>query len=206
MTTFENIKKLILATEINDRVVENSIIMDDNTKQAFKNLSQYTRNSLEEEPKVSSYGLNSLKIPLLTYWNESINPDTEFFWTGLRKSGIDYKREEPLRFALEKNRFRRVDQGMDARKNWNELKKLKEIQDNFTSIEISRIENIIAEDEQRRLDILKKCLRKKEIPQTQYLKFGECMAYMKNCSLWGKYFNENEVEELYRIWKNFKSK
>ena len=191
---------------MNDKVVDNSTIMEKKTKEAFKNLSKYTRDFLEKEPKMNSYGLNSLKSGLLTYWNESINPDTENFWTELKVNGIDYERKEPLKFALEKNQFRRVDQGMDARKHWSKLKKRKEITAKFTRAEIEQIETIIAEDENRRLEILKKCLRKNEIPQTQYLKFGECMAYINNCGLWDKYFNKEDVKVLYNIWTNFKSK
>ncbi|KAF5032267.1 hypothetical protein DSECCO2_619070 [anaerobic digester metagenome] len=206
MTTLGNIDKLILTTKINDKVVDRSTIMDEKTKEAFKNLSKYTRDLLEKEPKMNSYGLNSLKSGLLTYYNESINPDTESFWTELKVNGIDYERKEPLKFALEKNQFRRVDQGIDARKHWTELKNRKEITDKYSQTEIEKIETIIAEDENRRLEILKKCLRKNEIPQTQYLKFGECMAYMNNCGLWDKYFKNNEVQRLYDIWTNFKSK
>lgn len=206
MTTLKNIDKLIWTTKINDKVVDRSTIMDEKTKEASKNLSKYTRDFLEKEPKINSYGLNSLKSGLLTYWNESINPDTESFWTELKDNGIDYERKEPLKFALEKNQFRRVDQGMDARKHWSELKKRKEIIDRYSKTEIEKIETIIAEDENRRLEILKKCLRKNKIPQSQYLKFGESMAYMNNCGLWNKYFNKEEVEQLYDIWKNFKSR
>ncbi len=206
MTTLENTAKLILTTIINDNVVDGSSIMDEKTKEAFKNYSKHIRDLLEKEPKMNSYGLNSLKSTLLTYWNESINPDTESFWTELKVNVIDYDRKEPLRFALEKNRFRRVDQGIDARKHWSTLRNREEIKDRFTRAEIERIELIIAEDENRRLEILKKCLRKNEIPQTQYLKFGECMAYMNNCGLWDNYFTKEEVQQLYDIWTNFKSK
>lgn len=206
MTTLGNVEKLILTTEINYIIVESSIFMDEKTKDAFKNLSKYTRDFLENEPKINSYGLNSLKNELLTYWNESINLDTEKFWTELKRIGVDYERKEPLKFALEKNRFRRVEQGMDARKHWSELKNLKEIQQRFTKAEIEQIESIILKDEKQRFEILKKCLSKKEILQSQYLKFGECMAYLNNCKLWGKYFTEAEVEELYDIWNNFTSK
>jgi hypothetical protein len=206
MTTLGNTEKLALTTKINDKIVDSSVIMDDNTKEAFLNLSKYTRDFLEKEPKMNSYGLTSLKNGLLTYWNESINPDTEKFWAELKAQNIDYERKEPLKFALDKNRFRRVDQGMDARKHWTELKKLKEIKDNYTTSEIEQIENIISEDEKRRLAILKKCLIKKEIPKSQYLKFGECWAYMSNCELWDRYFNKDEVEELLNIWNNFESK
>ncbi len=205
MTTLGNIEKLILVTKINEKVVECSTNMDEKTKEAFRNLSKSTRDILEKKPKMNSYGLNSLKSGLLTYWNESINPDTESFWTELKVNGIDYERKEPLKFALTKGRFRNVHQGMDARKHWTELKKRKEITDKFSETEIEKIETIIAEDENRRLEILKKCLRKNAIPQTQYLKFGECMTYINNCLLWDMYFTKEEVQQLYDLWTNFRS-
>lgn len=201
-----NLEKLILTIKINDKVIDSSNIMDEKTKNGFKYLSKNVREFLEKDTKINSYGLNSLKSGLLKYWNESINPDTEIFWLELKNSGVDYERKEPLRFALEKQRFRVVEQGIDARKYWNELKKLKEVQQRFTDTEIDEIEDIILKDEKQRIEILKKCLRKKEIPQTQYLKFGECMAYAINCELFDKYFKKLEVDELYSIWINFKNK
>lgn len=69
MTTLGNLDKLILTTKINDKVVDSSTIMDEKTKEAFKNLSKFARDLLEKEPKMNSYGLNSLKVGLLTYWN-----------------------------------------------------------------------------------------------------------------------------------------
>ena len=142
---------------------------------------------------------------LLVYWNESIKPDTEAFWAELRKNNIDFERKEPLKFALTKKRFRTVEQGMDARNYWTKLKSQNSITESFTKTEIQEIDDIVAEDEKRRLEILKKCLNKKTIPQSQYLKFGECMAYFANCRLFDKYFTSGQVEELYDIWKNFKS-
>lgn len=206
MTTFGHKEKLWHATEIQDNLVDGSIVFDNQTKQAFKTQSKFIRDFLTNNPKANSYQLKSLTNELLTYWNESINPDTEIFWTELKDNGIDFERKEPLRFALTKKRFRNVEQGIDARKHWTELKNRKEITDKYSQAEIEKIETIIADDENRRFEILKKCLRKNEIPQTQYLKFGECMAYMNNCGLWEKYFNKEEVQQLYNIWTNFKSK
>ncbi|GAO43735.1 hypothetical protein FPE01S_02_08410 [Flavihumibacter petaseus NBRC 106054] len=206
MIILSNIEKLRLTAEINDKVVDSSMLFDTKTKNAFKRLSKQIKEILLNEPKITSYGLNTLKNSLLTYWNESIKPDTEKFWTELKLNGIDFERKEPLKFALDKKRFRQVEQGIDARNHWIELKNQKEIQQRFSITEIQEIEDIISKDENSRIEILKKCLRKKEIPQSQYLKFGECMAYATNCRLWDKYFSQSEVEELYIIWKNFRSK
>ena len=205
MTTLEHREKLWRTTEIHDNLIDVSTLFDDYTKQAFKTQSKIIRDFLTNNPKANSYQLRTLTNGLLTYWNESIKPDTEAFWTELRKNDIDFERKEPLKFALTKGRFRNVEQGMDARNYWIKLKGGKSIIDNFTQAQIQVIDKIISEDEQRRHDILKKCLIKKAIPQTQYLKFGECMAYFANCRLFDKYFTIGQVEELYDIWKNFKS-
>lgn len=206
MTTLGNIEKLILTTKINDKVVDSSNILDEKSKAAFKNLSKYTRDYLERESKINSYGLNSLKNELLTYWNESITPDTEKFWSEINANGINYERNEPLKFALNKKKFRQVEQGIDAKKYWPFLKTTNEIKNRFSETEIDIIDNIISADEKAKLEILKKCLRKNEIPQTQYLKFGECITYMNNCELWDNYFKKSEVTILHEIWKNFKAK
>jgi hypothetical protein len=206
MTTLGYREKLIQATQIHDNLVDISNVFDEQTKQVFKTLSKYIRDFLNNNPKANSYQLRTLTNELLIYWNESIKPDTEVFWTELRRNKIDFERKEPLRFALTKNRFRTVELGMDARNYWIYLKTQATITDNFTKTEIEKIDNIIIDDEKKRFDVLKKCLNKKAIPQTQYLKFGECMAYFANCRLFDKYFTTGQVEELYNIWTNFKSK
>jgi hypothetical protein len=204
VTTLGHTDQLLRTTEIHDKLVDSSTAFDDKTKQAFKKLSKYIRDFLTSNPKANAYQLRTLTNELLTYWNESINSDTEKFWADLQTNNIDIERKEPLRFALTKKCFRTVEQGVDARNNWAELRKLKSITDNFSNTDIEQIDSIIAEDERNRLDILKKCLRKKAIPPTQYLKFGECMAYFANCRLFDKHFTTDQVEELYDIWKNFK--
>ena len=205
MITFGHREKLWRTTEIHDNLVDTSTVFDGQTKQALKTQSNFIRDFLTNNPKANSYQLRTLTSELLIYWNESIKPDTETFWTELRKNNIDFERKEPLKFALTKKRFRTVEQVIDARNYWTELKSEKSIADNFTNAEIIEIDNIIADDEKSRLDVLQKCLSKKAIPQTQYLKFGECMAYFANCRLFDYYFTTRKVEELYDIWKNFKS-
>ena len=206
MTTFGHKEKLLLTTEISDNIVNSSSVFDEQTKRAFMDLSKFITNFLRNNSKANSYQLKSLTNELLAYWNENIKPDTERFWTELRKKGVDFERKDPLRFVLDKNKFRSVEHGIDARNYWSELKKFTTIKERFSKTEIEQIDRIIIEDESIRLGILKKCLKKKEIPQTQYLKFGECMGYFANCRLFDNYFKQEDVEELYSIWINFESK
>ena len=208
MTKTENIEQILRTVEIHEKIVNESTEMENDTKSHFLNLSEFTKNCLNDKSKTekfNSYQINSLKNELLIYWNETISVETEKFWTEVKNEKLNLERKEPLKFALSKNRFRNVEQGIGARKYWNSLKSLKSIKKEYLDLEIKKIDEIIVEDENKRIGILKKCLAKKNIPKSQYLKFGECMAYFANCGLFEKYLTEKEVTELYTIWKNFKS-
>jgi hypothetical protein len=197
--------KLIKTTEIQDNVVGVSTVLDTKTKQAFNQQSDFIRKFLTNNPKANAYQLKSLTSEILTYWNESINPDTERFWIEMKQNNIDFVRKEPLRFALAKGRFRNVEQGIEAKNYLGKLKHFPSFTNRYTQLEIERLDQIIEEDERKRLEVLKKCLAKNAIPQTQYLKFGECMAYFGRCHLFETYFSKVQVEELYTIWKDFES-
>ena len=197
--------KLLKTIEIQNKLVGNSNNFDNNTEEAFVNLGNYWIDRIGKE----SFTLTSIKSiasEILTYWKESIGMDTELFWTELQKNNIDFERKDELNFALEKGRFRRVDIGIGARKDWSVIKEFDSIQKRFSKEDIEKIDLIIDQDEKTRHEILRKCLRNNKITQTQYLKFGECWAYISNCELWDRYFNKDEVEELLNIWKKFESK
>ena len=198
------INKLLKTIEIRDNVVRTSTLLDDQAKQAYHQQSAFIRDILTNNPKATSYQLKSLTSEILAYWNESINPDTETFWAEMLRNNVDLERKQPLRFALEKGRFRNVEQGIDAKNYWGSLKQLSAIKNNYTQGEIEQLDRIIEEDEKKRHEVLKNCLAKKLIPQAQYLKFGECMAYFGRCKLFDAYFSNAQVDELFTIWKNFK--
>lgn len=200
-----NIDQLVRATEIQDRIVNASTLLDEKTKQALHNQSAFVRDFLVKKPIANSYEKKMLASELLTYWNETVNPDTEAFWSEMKLHCVDIERKDPLRFALDKGWFRNVEQGIDARNHWSSLKQLATVRDRYTQIEIERLDEIIEDDEKKRHQVLKNCLAKNAIPQTQYLKFGECMAYFGRCNLFEVYFSAEQVERLYEIWKNFKS-
>lgn len=133
--------------------------------------------------KLKSHEINSLKNELFIYWNESISEDVEQFWIKLKQLSIPFERKDPLKYALINNKFRRVDQGMGARNCWTAIKEMNSITERFTKSEIAQIDQIISDDEKNRLSILSKALAKKRILSSQYLKFGECMAYFESCKL-----------------------
>ncbi|MEP2280856.1 hypothetical protein [Maribacter sp.] len=208
MTKTEKIEQILKTAEIHERIVCESTEIDSKTKPYFLELSKFTKDCLNDKTKAgkfSSYQIKSLENELLTYWNETISVETEKFWSEILIQKLDINRKEPLKFALSKNRFRNVEQGIGARKYWRELKIIKSIKDQYSESEIKKIDQIIDEDEKNRIGILKKCLSKKTIPKSQYLKFGECMAYFTSCGLFDTYMTEKDVYELHEIWRNFKS-
>src|SRR5690554_1080593 len=191
--------QLLRTIQIQNDLLNDFDLFDPRTEEAIINLGIYWTERLKSEHFTLTQ-LKSITNDILTMWKETIGIATEMFWSELKKNNIDFERKDELNFALQKGRFRRVDIGMGAKKDWNVIKDFDSIKNRFSKDEIEKITNIIDLDEKTRLEILKNCLKKKEIPQSQYLKFGECMAYMSNCGLWDKYFAKTEVTELYDIW------
>lgn len=192
-------EKLFRTIQIQNDLLNDFDLFDLKTKEAIIDQGNYWTERLNTDDFTLTQ-LKSITNDILTMWKESIGIATEMFWNELKKNNIDFERKDELNFALQKGRFRRVDIGIGAKKDWNVIKEFDSVKNRFSKEEIEKISNIIDLDEKSRLEILKKCLRKKEIPQTQYRKFGECMAYMSNCGLWDKYFTKTEVKELYDVW------
>ena len=192
---------LLKSIDIQNRIIKDSHNFDDNTKTTFFNYS----NQLKEviQGKLTQTQIKSISKEFLVFWNEGIGPEVEAFWAELKDIGLEFERRDELEFALKNKRFRRVDQGIAAKKHWNDLKSTPNIIERFSADEISVISEVVSKDEESRHAILKKCLEKNSIPKTQYLKFGECMAYFSNCGLFEKYFRDEEIKTLYSIWNNF---
>jgi hypothetical protein len=194
-------EQLLKVIKIQDQIIASSSTLDEAIKNASLSHSKLIVELLTD--KLSLGQLESLAKDVMIFWQEGIGLEVELFWTELRVQNIDVERKDELNFALAQGRFRRVDQGMAARLHWSTLKSLASITRRYGDLELQKIDQIIAEDESKRLAILKKCLRKKSIAPTQYLKFGECMAYFATVELFYNYFTEDEVIELYSIWNNF---
>jgi hypothetical protein len=165
----------------------------------IKRINDFSRNG-----KQNLTIINSFKKEYLTFWNESISKETEMFWWKLENGKIEVERKEPFKYALLKNRFQNVHQGMDANKNWHSIKEFGYINKRFTENQIIKLQEIIEKDEKERLDLLKKCFERKKIPNSKYLRFGDSVNYFNNCNLFKKYFKSEEVVELMKIWQDYK--
>jgi len=192
---------------IGDEIINESENFHLKVKEQMTNYSEYIVeriNELSENGKPNLTFINSFKKDYLIFWNESVNKEAEIFWRKLEDEKIEVERKEPLKYALLKNRFQNVHQGMDARKNWNAIIEFGYINKRFTNNEIIKLEKIIDKDENDRLELLKKCFKTKKIPSTKYLRFGDSVAYFNNCELFNKYFKGEEVVELMKIWRDHK--
>ena len=194
------LEQLLMTIDIQNTVITDSKNFDVTTKEALISHADHIKELIKDKPTKTQ--LKALSGDLLTFWKESIGPEVETFWEQLNAKGIDFERKDELQFALQKGRFRRVDQGIAARRHWVSMKDLDTITNRLSPNDIAAISKIIDQDEIKRLEVLKKCLQKKSIPKTQYLKFGECMAYFYQCKLFYKHFSKDQVDELYNIWKN----
>jgi hypothetical protein len=190
--------------KIQDEIFDASTTIDEATKQGFRQRSFLLISTVANQPKLNAYGFKCLANELLIYWNNIISPDTEKFWDVLNSNNLPVKRKDLIKDALTKGRFKTVEQGIDARNNWAVLSGMILITERFSPEQINQIAQIIAADEQKRHAILQKTLSTGKIPKTQYLKFGECMAYFANCLLFSHYFTQAQTDELYRIWQDFK--
>ncbi|WP_454800920.1 hypothetical protein [Mucilaginibacter phyllosphaerae] len=199
-----NYSKIISSiVKIQDEVLDASSTIDEATKQALRQLSAVLLTATVNHPKLNAYQFKSITNELLYFWNESISANTEKFWDAIYINTQLINRKDQIKNTLLKGRFKSVEQGISARNNWELLKQTTQIRKRFQLEQINQVSQIIAADEQKRLTVLQKTLTTGYIPKTQYLKFGECMAYFANCLLFKQYFTKVETEELYRIWEDF---
>jgi hypothetical protein len=195
--------QLIELIQIQNSLVNDFDFFDPRTKELLVNNGLYWLDRLNNE-HFSMTQLKSITNDFLILWRESVGVAVELFWVEVKKHSIDFERKDELVFALQNGRFRNVFVGMGARKDWGLIQNFDSIKARFSKDEIHRISEIIALDEENRVNILKKCLKKKEIPRSKYLKFGECMAYIHDCELWENFFTKNEVDDLHEIWNSYK--
>lgn len=200
--------------EIEKQMFPIAFASDEKVMSAFlykKDLDKQIINESIEQKDLTMYALNSFVNGTLIYWNESIGVSIELFWQQVHLKNLPYIRKDPLAFALEKGRFRNVHQGRDARYNWKDLIDAKLLLSRYSEEEIARLDQIIKNDEANRVSLLKKCIKNNKVPGSQYLRFGDSVAYLTDGKLLddGAYkgtlleshFTEPEIRILDAIWK-----
>ena len=153
--------------KINNEIINSSKLLDKKTKNAFIYSSKQTEKILNDNKKLNSYQQKTLTNEFLIYWNETISLDCENFWNEIKKKGILLERKEPLQFLLKNQRFKFVEQAIQIKKYWNELKNLRSIKERYNKKEIDEIQNLSIQDKQKRKllleDICEKVFWKYEV-------------------------------------------
>ena len=204
---YNQANSLLKAIEISNQIFTKSKNVDNQKKIAFEALNNYSKTYLEnaiKNDKLTAHEVKSLESEFFKYWNESINQEVEFFWKEINKNQLPYQRKSPIKELLTKGKFRQVEQWIDLFNSLDELKKNKLLIKEFTRIEIEKFYKLVEAEEEKRFKLVNRCYQKKKIPFSQYLKFGESMAFLERCNLTKKYFTEKEREEIYEIWKSTK--
>lgn len=205
--TYNQSNSLLKAIEISRQIFVKSTNVDKQTKIAFEALNNYSKTCLEnaiKNEKLTAYEVKSLESEFFKYWNESINQEVEIFWDELNKNNLPYQRKSPIRELLTMGNFKQVEQWIDLFNNLEELNKNKFLNNQFSKSEIEKFYELVEAEEEKRFKLVNKCYQKKKIPFSQYLKFGESMAFLERCNLTKKYFTEKERDEIYEIWKSTK--
>jgi hypothetical protein len=199
-------QSLLAAMKIAEDVSTTSAIMTDEERAIALGLGAYSREVIEIGLKkgqgLTQYALKSLESELFKFWNEYLSEDTEKFWEEVTKQQLPFQRKHPLRELLDKGRLRFTEQWIALYNNFSQLENSLLLKKQFSMDEIKKIKEILEAEKQKRLNMVSKCFQKKKIPYSQYLQFGESMAFLENCNLTLKYFTPEQRDEIYAIWKS----
>jgi hypothetical protein len=188
--------------DINEHIANTTANSED--KVLLLEHGQYWRERLEvnktKYPEFfGSSTVKSIINDFLIYWNETIGLDSERFWQEIQKSGLNIKRKRSLRNVVKRGRFLDIHEVMSARNQWDELMCSEYIAIQFDDKEIAELVQIMRDDEAKRADLFRKCLRNNRLSKFDELRYCENMAYFTTYNLYKSYFTIHEIEEIRRI-------
>ena len=161
----------------------------------------------KEKPDLSS--VKSCISDIMSIWNNSVGILTELFWLQIEIRKLEIKRKDPLIQALEKGYLHHSIR-TETRYNWDGLIKSKLLETRFTNENLTNIKRMIEEDEKNKVMLLRKCLNKPKMVNSNYLKYGEALGYLTKGNLFkdyenkttllDNYFTKEEIRRLDEIW------
>jgi hypothetical protein len=202
-------RQWIIVSSLSEEILEQSDYPD-----SIHQGCEYTKHSAWEQINVQADNRRSQASLLrfhikeqFEFWSR-IDIWTELFWQKAEEVGLKQEREEPIRKLLERGKFKPYE-AMHTRYQWKRLKESGLPQGRYSAADLEAVEKIIAVDEQRRLALLKKCLRLKRVASSDYLNYGAALAYFTRGELFAavkgslleQHFSEPEIQILQAIWK-----
>jgi hypothetical protein len=195
--------------ELNDEVALQSPNSED--KESILKSSNYWRNSLSEfkreyPAKFRVSTVTEIINMFLVFWNESIGLDTERFWSLAKERRLNIKRRRSLRDVIKRGRFLSVHEPMSARGQWDELMSSNYLTQQFNDAEIEELQNIMNNDEIKRANLFKKCLRNNRLADSDALRYLDNMAYFGEHNIYADHFSDEEVERIHTIRREYNDK
>lgn len=204
--TIHRAQSLLTAIKIAEDTSTTSTQMTEEQMGIAQGLGAYCRDYIETGLKngegLTMYGLKTLESELFKFWSETISEDTEKFWEELAVQQLPFSRKHPIRELLDKGRLRSTEHWINLHHNLGQLEYPAFLKKQFSNTEIKAAKAILEAETQKRLKLVKKCFQKKKIPYSQYLQFGEAMAFLEHCKLTLNHFTPEQRDEIYAIWKS----
>lgn len=192
--------EFLRAIEIGDLIVKNSDWLEARKVNHFE-YSQ-TQINYASGSNLKAVSLNGTISNYFIRWNGWVSVECELFWQALEHEGLKFLRKEPLHFALKKGWFYNVHEAIEIRINWDAVIEGKYLESRYSAKEIEFLTNLIKAEELKRVKEIRLALTKKKITFRNILRFGDSMAYLRQCGLIKKYFTFWEIDEVIQIWKD----
>lgn len=132
----------------------------------------------------------------LIFWNEALTLDSERFWYLVESRNLNVKRKRSLANVLKRGRFLDIHEVIPARPQWQELIESDYLKRQFTRSEIKRIDEIMREDEIKRVKLFRKCLRNNRVSNSDFMNLCNNMAYFSMSNLYEDHFTQDEVKKM----------
>jgi len=187
-------------------------------KYGWKRNLDYSNQNISKDFEAGKSPKKKLKFyidELSSLWSSFVDIWSEMFWTQIEETPTTFKRVDTIRKIIDRGRFMGVGEAMHTRYEWERLLDSGHLQLRYTSEELQKVTDIISKDESKRLRLLKKSLNNERVNWSEYLQYGEAIAYFTHGTLFNettggteleKHFSSKEIRILDEIWKQYEPK
>ena len=157
----------------------------------------------------TSGGVKFFTRDLAHLWSYWLAIWAELFWQEIDARGIHLVRTDMVLKIINRKRFSGVGEAMMYNRNWNNMVALGYLS-RYTPGQLAFINELLRKDKEKRLDLLIKSLRNRKVNASEYLKYGEAIAYFTEGKLFSDqigndeisyYFGPEELHVLNEIWR-----
>lgn len=190
----DQIQNYFHALDIAEKYIDISDL-NENLKNNIIKSYHYSKEQIEREPKLSV--INFFIKDLSQFWSYHVAIWVELFWKEVEEKKVKLNRTNNIVDIIKRGRFVRVGEAMVFKKNWLAVVASGYISDLYSKEQIEFVNKLILDDREKRLTLLKKSLRKEFVNWSDYLKYGEAIAYFTNGHLFNEYDENDEINSLF---------